>query len=229
MANHGWLPRSGKNIDLAMLRHAVAGAYNYEPTSFDDAFAQTLAFNLTTTENSSTIHLRDLARHDDVEFDGSLSRNDIYFGDNLYFDPTVWKTVADNLHLYETLGSEVDNYVTVELAAKARAVRVEEAKRINPTFNASTNEIQESPGTTGFILLRFGMMILVPHPKHGLKRSLVSRINLNDIGDFIRIGGTDNQMEDERIPFREGYKVPSTPRNFANVTAMTLRVSEVKV
>ncbi|KAJ5622438.1 Chloroperoxidase [Penicillium herquei] len=207
MANHGWLPRSGKNINLAMLRHAVAGAYNYEPTSFDDAFAQALAFNLTTTGNSSTINLRDLARHDDVEFDGSLSRNDIYFGDNLHFNPTVWKTVADNLHLYETLGTEVDNYVTVELAAKARAARVEEAKRINPTFNASTNEMQGSPGTTGLYLTTLWDDDFGAAPKAWVKAF----------------------FEDERIPFREGYKVPSTPRNFANVTAMTLRVSAVKV
>src|SRR6266540_1252014 len=101
MANHGWLPRSGKNIDLAAVQFAVTGAYNYAPATFDSAFAQALSFNLTTTGNSSTFHLADLAKHDDIEFDGSLSRNDFYFGDNLHLDPAIWSTVAEKLGLYE--------------------------------------------------------------------------------------------------------------------------------
>jgi hypothetical protein len=152
MANHGWLPRSGKNIDLTALRVAVTGAYNYAPTTFDDAFAQALAFNLTTTGNTSTINLADLAKHDDVEFDGSLSRNDIYSGDNLHFDPAIWATMAERLGLYHTGGAEANKYVTVETAAKARAARVKDAMRLNPTFNASAAEISGSPGTTALYL-----------------------------------------------------------------------------
>src|SRR4051794_20570082 len=99
MANHGWLPRSGKNIDIDAIRSAVSGAYNYAPTTFDGAFEQAAAFNLTTTGNSSTFHLADLAKHDAVEFDGSLSRNDFYFGDDLHFAPAIWATTAERLGL----------------------------------------------------------------------------------------------------------------------------------
>ena len=152
MANHGWLPRSGKNIDLAAVRFAVAGAFNYAPTAFDDPFAQAVAFNLTTTGNSSTFHLADLAKHDAIEFDGSLSRNDIYFGDNLHYDPAIFATVAKNLGLHDD-GHGKDKYVTVEVAAKARAARVKEAMRVNPTFNASVNEMSGSPGTTALYLV----------------------------------------------------------------------------
>ena len=152
MANHGWLPRSGRNIDLAAVRFAVTGAYNYAPTTFDDAVAQALSFNLTTTGNSSTFHLADLAKHDAIEFDGSLSRNDFYFGDNLHYNPAIWATVAERLGLYEAGDSETDQYVTVETAAKARAARVEDAKRVNPTFNASANQMSGSPGTTALYL-----------------------------------------------------------------------------
>lgn len=152
MANHGYLPHSGKDIDLATLRHAVSSAYNYEPTAFDIAFAQAVGYNITTTGNDSTINLVDLARHEGPEFDGSLSRNDIYFGDDLHFDYSVWKTVAQNLHLYETMGSEEAQYVTVEMAAKARALRVKEAQAVNPDFNASSLALMGSPGTTGVYL-----------------------------------------------------------------------------
>lgn len=65
----------------------------------------------------------------------------------------MWGTVAKHLRLYETLGEEIDNYVTVEMAAKARAARVADATRMNPTFNASANQMAGSPGTTGLYLL----------------------------------------------------------------------------
>lgn len=130
----------------------MSGGYNYVPHALDDAFLQAVGFNLTTTGNRSTIHLDDLARHDDIEFDGSLSRNDIYFGDNLHFDHKIWEGVAKSLRLYDTLESESDQFVTIEMAAKARAARVAEAKKVNPTFNASAMEMQGSPGTTGIWL-----------------------------------------------------------------------------
>ncbi|KAJ5794339.1 Chloroperoxidase [Penicillium paradoxum] len=127
LANHGWLPRLGKNIDLSTFQHAISGGYNYELPSMDSVF-----------ELASLV---DLARYDDIEIDGSLSRNDIYFGDNVHFDPNIWAKVAKDLHLYDTLGSVENQYVTVEVAAKTRAARVVEAMRVNPSFNNSENAI----------------------------------------------------------------------------------------
>lgn len=152
MANHGYLPRTGKDIDIEAVRSGVSAAYNYAPTTFDFAFQQAVDFKLTTTGNSSTFDLADLAAHDKIEIDGSLSRNDFYFGDDLHFDHAIWMTVAERLGLYEYGDSEKDQYVTVETAARARAARVADAKRINPTFNASANEITGSPGTTALYL-----------------------------------------------------------------------------
>lgn len=152
LANHGWLPRSGKNIDLATVRSAVAGAYNYAPTTFDEAFQMALDVNVSTTRNSSTFHLGDLRKHNAAEFDGSLSRNDAYFGDNLHFSPAVWATVAERLNLYDAGNCEKDRYVTVETAARARAARVEDAMRANPNFTNSKLAMEGSPGTTSLYL-----------------------------------------------------------------------------
>lgn len=154
LANHGYLPRSGRDISLDTLRTAVAAAYHYVPTSFDTAFNDALSFNLSTTGNASTFHLADLALHDAIEFDGSLSRNDLLVsGDNLHFDPAVWATVARELHLYDTGPAREDRYVSVETAARARAVRVKEAKEANRAFNASSNQVSGSPGTTALYLV----------------------------------------------------------------------------
>lgn len=152
MANHGWLPRSGKNIDLATFQQAIAGGYNLKPESMDSVFELAVNFNITTTGNPNTWSLFDLARHDRIEVDGSLSRNDIYFGDNVHFDANVWAGVAKDLDLYNTHGPG-KKYITIEVAAKARAARVAEAMRVNPEFNNSANAIEGSPGTTALYLL----------------------------------------------------------------------------
>ncbi|KAL4936995.1 hypothetical protein BDV06DRAFT_232876 [Aspergillus oleicola] len=207
LANHGWLPRSGKNIDLATLRTAVSSAYNYERKSFDDAFQQALDFNLSTTGISSTFHLSDLRWHDAVEFDGSLSRNDAYFGDNLHFNPAIWDTVAEKLNLYDAGECGEDKYVTVESAARARAARVEDAKRANPMFNNSKNVMQGSPGTTALYLTTLWDDEAGAVPKAWVKAF----------------------FENERIPYIEGYKPPRKPRNGTDILNMNSRVLAVKV
>ncbi len=155
MANHGYLPRSGLNIDLPTLRQAVKGAYNYESTTFDMAFKEAVDFKLTSTGNASTWSLHDLALHDAIEFDGSLSRNDyLVTGDANSFDPTVWAGTAGRLGLYECSEKGKDaKYVTVERAAKARAARVKDAMAVNRAFNASANQMRGSPGTTALYLV----------------------------------------------------------------------------
>ncbi|KAK3350250.1 Chloroperoxidase [Lasiosphaeria hispida] len=205
LANHGYLPRSGKNIDLASVRLAVAGAYNYEPTTFDSAFEQAVNFNLTTTGNASTFHLADLALHDAIEFDGSLSRSDFYLGDDLHFDPAVWKGVAENLGLYETGPDMADRYVTVETAARARAARVAEAMRANPRFNASEAQAQGSPGTTALYLVTLWDAQQGAVPKAWIR----------------------SWFEKERIPYREGYKLSDTPKTGKDIGDMFQRILAV--
>lgn len=152
LANHGYLPRSGKNIDLPTLQNAVADAYNYAPNTFDDIFAEVQSLMLSTTGNISTFNLADVAKHGYMEFDGSLSRNDFYFGDNLHFDPKIWATMSQWMALDEVTQDPMSKYVTVESAAKARAARVADAMKANPTFNASALEVMGSPGTTALWL-----------------------------------------------------------------------------
>lgn len=154
LANHGWLPRSGKNISLADVRHATGHAFNYKPDVFDEAVGGVLAGKLSTTEMpDSTFNLDDLASaaaHGIVEFDGSLSRNDVLVsGDALHFDRDVWGPVARDLGLGEGGKRGV---VTVEAAAKARAAREVAARGANPDFEDSDLQSNGSPGTTGLYL-----------------------------------------------------------------------------
>jgi len=152
LANHGYLPRSGKNIDIDTFRVAIKEAFNYDANSLDFAFQQAIDFKLTTTGNPQTINLDDLTKHDTIEFDGSLSRNDFFFGDDLHFNPQIWATTAERLRLYDYGPDKKDAYVTIEAAAKARAARVQDAMKANPQFNASEAQAQGSPGTTALYL-----------------------------------------------------------------------------
>ncbi|KAJ5383822.1 Chloroperoxidase [Penicillium concentricum] len=166
-----------------------------------------LNFNLLTTGNQSTIKLFDLARHDEFEFDGSLSRNDIYFSDNVHFDHAIWATVAKNLGLYDTLGSSMNQYITVESAFQAYIARVADAKRVNPSFNASVIQVMGNPGTTALYLVTLWDDNAGAAPKSWV-RAL---------------------FEEERIPYLEGYKVPKFSGMMDDVNKMANRVSAVEV
>ncbi|KAH6635887.1 Chloroperoxidase [Chaetomium tenue] len=207
LANHGFLPRSGLNIDLETFRYAAHAGFNYKLGSVDQLFQAALDFKLSTTGNSSTIHLSDLAKHDTIEMDGSLSRSDFLLGDDLNFDPAIWHTVALNLDLYNTGPSEADKYVTVETAAKARAARVKDAMAANPNFNASEAQIMGSPGTTALYLTTLWDDEADAAPKAWIRAF----------------------FEEERNPYLEGYD-PANRREktFDDVTAMFARVVAVK-
>ncbi|KAK1753725.1 Chloroperoxidase [Echria macrotheca] len=206
LANHGFLPRSGKDITIDQVRFAVSRGFNYEPSTFDFAFNQAVDFKLTTTGNPQTFHLDDLKAHDEIEFDGSLSRDDFYFGDQLHFSPKIWAGVAKNLGLDKMGPGKMDRYVTVETAAKARAARVAEAKARNPAFNASAAEVQGSPGTLGLLL------VTLWDDEVGAVRK-----------DFIK-----SWVEEERIPFIEGFG-PTRTRNGTDISEMFERILAVKV
>jgi hypothetical protein len=148
MANHGWLPHSGKNIDLATIQSAFQAAMGFSTESFVGITQEALA--VSTTGNCSTFHLKDLAYHNAIEHDGSLSRNDKFFGDDLHFNPMIWATTALRYGIRVPSSSPV---ITVKTAAKARAARVKDAKLANPAFNLTSQA--GSIGETSVFLTAF--------------------------------------------------------------------------
>ncbi|TMW64679.1 hypothetical protein Poli38472_011559 [Pythium oligandrum] len=85
LANHGYLPRDGKNISKVMIREAMAEVFNLDP-----AFADTLL----TSVPVDVFDLNLLGKHGLVEHDVSLVHPDSYYG----WDPmTVDGNLAKNL------------------------------------------------------------------------------------------------------------------------------------
>lgn len=150
MANHGWLPRNGKNIDLPTVQSAFQNAMGFSTDVFVSITQASLA--VSTTGNSSTFNLQDTAFHNAIEHDGSLSRNDIFFGDDLHFNALIWAATAARYGIRIPLTPSV---ITVETAARARAARVKDAKLVNPGFNLTAAGAAGSIGETSVLLTAF--------------------------------------------------------------------------
>ncbi|KAK2808578.1 hypothetical protein FQN50_004610 [Emmonsiellopsis sp. PD_5] len=213
LANHGWLPRSGKEIDYDAISRATEGAYHYAPGTFDFAVDPVFQANLSSTETyTKTFNLDDLGSpkaHGTVEFDGSLSRKDFLLGgDALHFDPKVWEPVAQHLGLARHSAKfRKEKYITVEVAAKARAARQKIAMEANPQFNASEFQKQGSIGTTALYLTTLWDDKADAAPKAWVKAF----------------------FEEERLAYKEGFKRPEKVKTGETLGKMNEAVKAVPV
>ncbi|KAL8991920.1 MAG: hypothetical protein Q9169_007533 [Polycauliona sp. 2 TL-2023] len=156
LANHGYLPRNGMDISLEQFITGFNESLNFDAEFV--IFAVSVYQNFTTTGNNNTLNLNDLEHHagklvhdllsslvvllssrtaDCVvsstvpgKHDGSLSRNDLYFGDNHSFNKKIWNTVARYFH---------DDTISLQTAGMARKNRFAAAEAINPDFTPSVN------------------------------------------------------------------------------------------
>ncbi|KAM0269064.1 hypothetical protein ACHAQH_009829, partial [Verticillium albo-atrum] len=145
LANHAYLPRDGLNISLADLIIAFTDAVNLEPSA--TALVGTRALTASTTGNNGTFNLDDIDAHGVIEHDGSLSRNDIYFGDNHSFNRTIWDSVASHF---------TNRTISIQTAAAARKARLQAAAAANPEFNLNADGVQFSFIETALYLSIFG-------------------------------------------------------------------------
>ncbi|KAJ7496555.1 Cloroperoxidase [Mycena latifolia] len=83
LANHGYLPRDGRNISIPMMLKAAIDGFNVGP----DAILQAAKFGLLSGDDPTT--------HNLIEHDASLSRGDFALGDNLHFNETIFTTLAN--------------------------------------------------------------------------------------------------------------------------------------
>jgi hypothetical protein len=127
LSNHGYLPRDGKNIDVNTTIEALGTALN-----IDAALATFLYEEAITTDplhpDVATFSLADLARHDILEHDASLSRVDYYFGNPQPFNQAAF----DQTRSYWT-----GDIINLTMVANARYARVETSNNTNPTFSMS--------------------------------------------------------------------------------------------
>lgn len=80
---------------------------NLQIAPFQTEINTTLAHS--TTGNSSTFNLEDSNVHNDIEIDGSLSRKDLYFGDNVHFDHEIWDQSSSKFEEISSLYAQLQS------------------------------------------------------------------------------------------------------------------------
>ncbi|KAJ7907190.1 Cloroperoxidase [Mycena leptocephala] len=130
LANHGYLPRSGKNITIPMMLKGAGDGFNVKA----DALLVTIAkFGLLASNDPTTLNLDDLKLHNMIEHDASISRQDFALGDNLNFNETVFTTLAN-------ANQGVDYYNTTS-AGQVMHARLADSLANNPNITNSPKSI----------------------------------------------------------------------------------------
>ncbi|KAH9211757.1 Chloroperoxidase [Leptodontidium sp. 2 PMI_412] len=190
LANHGFLPHNGLNISMADLITAFNESINLAPAATQLVGQKALLAS--TTGSSATFNLDDINTHGIIEHDGSLSRNDIYFGDNHSFNSTIWNSVAAFF---------TNKTISLATAKSARSSRLAAAAAVNPAFNMSASDVQFSSIETALYLTVFA------DP---------------DVTSEARTEWVDVLFAKERLPYEEGWRrsqVQLTPAGILGLAA----------
>lgn len=193
LANHGFFPRSGKNISIDQIVSGIDLALNLDPASSRPVAE--LGATTSTTGNPQTVNLADMGTHGSkspsppspvsktntppvIEHDGSLSRGD-FPGNTNRLNPAIYAS-----YIAHFAGK---NTITIPDAAAARRARIAAARAINPNFVFTAREDEFSRFETSLYLAVFGTGTIGNAPKKWV----------------------DVMFREERIPYKEGYVRPT--------------------
>ncbi|CAG8605029.1 12609_t:CDS:2 [Funneliformis caledonium] len=119
LANHGFLPRSGKDYTMSKLFNALRKGFNA-----GTALATWLTF-WSFLLHGKLFRTIDLQNHNVLEHDASLSRQDVAIGDNVKVD----KDLVDLM-----LSQKIDEKINIESLAKLYNIRQADSKERNKDF-----------------------------------------------------------------------------------------------
>ncbi|KAI1372344.1 Cloroperoxidase [Hypoxylon crocopeplum] len=154
LANHGFLPHDGKGITLNKTIDALFSALNIDPVLTTPLFQ--LAATTNPTPNATFFDLNHLSRHNILEHDGSLSRQDAFFG-----PPDVFNEAVFN----QTKSFWTGDFIDVQMAANARVARLMTSNLTDPEYSLSDLGSAFSVGESAAYLLAFGGKISGMAPK----------------------------------------------------------------
>ncbi|KAF8182733.1 Cloroperoxidase [Mycena galopus ATCC 62051] len=154
LANHGYLPRNGRNISIPMMLQAAIDGFNVGP----DAIIQAAKFGLLSGDAPTTLDLDALRLHNLIEHDASISRNDLAVtGDNLHFNETIFTTLAN-------ANPGVD-YYNATSAAHVQDERLAISLATNPNITNTPKEVEVRTRESGLYLSVMGNPLTGVAPK----------------------------------------------------------------
>ncbi|CDO72106.1 hypothetical protein BN946_scf184962.g49 [Trametes cinnabarina] len=157
MANHGLLPRDGKNIKFNELGVAIRRVYNFSPTfcfSVPNYIAQALVRNYRTDR----FDLADIDAHNCIEHDASLTRVDSYD------DPDQAKIAKALVEELLNSGTGPGGDLTPNDLSRLLGKRRVEAKRRNPKFSLAFVHKMFGSSNASTLLTIFGGRVQDLHP-----------------------------------------------------------------
>ncbi|KAH9903475.1 chloroperoxidase-like protein [Cubamyces lactineus] len=128
MANHGLIPRDGRNIEFIELANAIPRVYNLSPT-FAFFLTSYAAFVLQRNYGTDRLGLSDIDAHNCIEHDGSLTRVDTVE------DPNQGKIAHALVDEIVKSGTGPDGNLTVADMSRLLGKRRVDAKRRNSQFS----------------------------------------------------------------------------------------------
>ncbi|KAG8159828.1 hypothetical protein KVR01_010465 [Diaporthe batatas] len=206
LANHGWLPHDGRNITRDMLVEALRGGFGFDLSPSEPAFATSVfASAINDTANIALHPEKDSFDMDAVnthngpiEFDGSVSRKDDFFGSPVPFDKPTWDTQWRLMEEEQKSSNSTEDVFDLGVASRARARHVLiKSQAGNEDFLFDDVTLGKSAGTTALYMLVLG----------GMTKSVRK--------DWLRAF-----FAEERIPYEEGFQ-PQKDVSSANLNALT--------
>ncbi|KAK4223222.1 Chloroperoxidase, partial [Podospora fimiseda] len=126
LANHHILPHDGRSITREKTMSALFDALHWNTTI--GSFLFDFAITTVPTPNATTWSLNDLARHNILEHDASLTRPDSTHGSTIWFNQTIFD---------ETRSYWTDELITFQMAADAMLARQRTSNETNPEYTMS--------------------------------------------------------------------------------------------
>ncbi|KAI0404764.1 Cloroperoxidase [Xylaria palmicola] len=155
LSNHGFLPRSGRDISFNQTVTALNQALNLR-NDFGEFLWSAAVRSNPAYPNTTTFNLDHLNRHNLFEHDGSLSRQDAHFGDWSRFNATVFGWTKE----YWT-----SDILDVRIVANARASRHLRSMLTNPQYSLSDLGYDFSLGENSALLSIMGNKTAQTCPK----------------------------------------------------------------
>ncbi|KEY69778.1 hypothetical protein S7711_03757 [Stachybotrys chartarum IBT 7711] len=145
LANHGFLPRDGRNLTKPAVIKGLNAGLNFDPALGEVMFNMAIGAN--PEPNATFFTLDHLNAHNVLEHDASLSRSDAFFGNNFVFNQTVF----DETLVYWTQPT-ID---AVQLANSKIAAQVK-SRAFNPNYSFTAATEQFSLGEVAAPIVAFG-------------------------------------------------------------------------
>lgn len=165
LANHGWLPHNGRDITDDMLIEAVRDGFGFDLPPSVPAFANmtfhsavTDPANIAVHPDNTTFDMDTVNTHNGpIEFDGSYSRKDDFFGSVIAFDRPTWDTQWRLMEEEQEVSNSSGDHFDLAAISRARARHVLiKSQAGNPDFLFTQDTLSKSAGTTALYTMVLG-------------------------------------------------------------------------